>query len=415
MTTPTRRALRGPRALACLVCAVAALAGGCRKPPPADKPPGPLPVNSFTRAWGGDAQVPKRDALAALHVRDDTVYAVTRAGTVSGLKRDSGQLQFTYAIKGGSQTLFPPVVLKDEVVYPTATTLEVYKRDGRFTRSVPLPFAVRTAAAGVGSTVFLAGDYPQGGARVVKIDLTQPYVPIGWEFLGLNGGRSGYTSGLQVVEDAVYAAGLDGYVYAVLVRSREKIWPIPDGVFKTGGAIEADLAADATGVYVASTDSVLYALNRNSGKLRWQYFAGVPLREAPVVTSDRVYIKVPGKGLVVFDKILATPSQFREPLWTSPDAQQFLAQDERFSYLRGKDNRVVAVDKKTGEAKFQTKRKDFAVFGTNTKDDGLVFVASTAGNVIAIRSVTKPGVIGVQVRNDGAAADDWEPVAVAAR
>jgi outer membrane protein assembly factor BamB len=400
-----------PRVLACLVCSAALLAAGCRKPPPAPKPAGPLPVNSFQRVWAANLDA-KAGALSELHVRDDVVYAYSESGRVSGLKREGGTLQFTYGIKGGKSSLRPPIVLKEHVVYPTATTLEVFMRDGRFVRSLQLPFAVRTNGDGAGTFVYIAGDYPLGGARVAKVDVTQEYVPVRWDFIGLDGGKSGFTAGVKVVEDAAYAAGLDGNVYAVAQGSREQIWPIPNGVFDTGGAIEADLVADATGVYVASTDGVLYALNPDNGKLRWQFFAGAPLREAPVVTSDRVYLKVPGKGLLAFHK--NEGKDVREPLWTRADARQFLAQDDKHAYLRGKDNRIVAVDKTTGEPKFQSKRKDFRVFGVNTKDDGIVFAATKGGQVLAVRGVFKPGVIGEQVLNDDDAAG-WEPVAVAMR
>jgi outer membrane protein assembly factor BamB len=416
-TTPARpvRRLSLARTLACAAVAAAALAGGCHKAPPAAKPAGPLPVNSFMRAWGTTLDLPKKDGVGELHVRDDAIYVYSKTGRVNVIKRDTGILQSTYDIKGGATELHPPVVLKEHVVYPTLTTLEVYMRDGRFVRSSAMPFAVLTDAAGLGTSVFVCGDYPGGGARVSKVDINQQYVPVVWNFIGQDGGKSGFVSGVVVVEDAVYVAGLDGNVYAVSAKSREAIWPIPGGVFKTGGAIEANLVADTSGVYVASTDSILYALNRNSGKLRWRYYAGAPLREAPVVTSDRVYLNVPGKGMVAFAK--NEGKDVREPIWTRGDVRQVLAQDDKFTYARSNDDRLVALDKTTGEPRFQSNRKDFAVFGVNTKDDGVIFAASKSGTILAIKGVFKPGVIGEQVRNDLDADGDagWQSVAVAAR
>jgi hypothetical protein len=418
--TPSRRspARRFGVPRACLLGAALLLsawtAGGCRKPPPPPKEAAPLPVNTFMRAWGSTVLLPKKDAIAELHVRDDAVYVYSKTGQVSGLKRDSGILLFAYGIKGGGRELRPPVVLKDHVVYPTLTTLEVYMRDGRYVRSIQLPFAVRTDAAGIGTSVFLAGDYPNGGARVAKVDVTQEYVPVRWDFIGVDAGKTGYTAAVRTVEDVVYAAGLDGSVYAVSGKSRESIWAIPKGVFSTGGAIEADLVADNSGVYVAGTDSVLYAINRNSGKLRWQYFAGTPLREAPVVTGDRVYLKVTGKGTLCFAK--NEGKEVREPIWTRADIKQVVAQDDKFTYVRGADDRLVALDKATGEPKFQSLRKDFAEFGTNTKDDGIIFVSTRAGVVLAVKGVFKPGVVGEQVLNDDGEADgEWVPAAVAMR
>jgi outer membrane protein assembly factor BamB len=184
-------------------------------------------------------------------------------------------LQYSYNVKNGGSTLRPPVILKDSVVYPTLMSLEVYTRDGRYVHSTPLPFAVRTNASGLGQSVFLCGDYPHSGARVAKVDVKEPYVPVKWDFIGVDNGQSGYSAGTLVIGDAVYAADRAGNVYAVNSNTRERIWPTPDGVFKTGGAIDADLVGDTTGLYVASNDSILYALNPNTGKIRWRYFAGV--------------------------------------------------------------------------------------------------------------------------------------------
>ena len=88
--------------------------------------------------------------------------------------RDTGVLQATYNIKGGSTELRPPIVLKEHVVYPTLTTLEVYMRDGRFVRSTPLTFAVRTNGAGLGTSVFVCGDYPDGGGARKPERVTKP-------------------------------------------------------------------------------------------------------------------------------------------------------------------------------------------------------------------------------------------------
>jgi outer membrane protein assembly factor BamB len=304
-------------------------------------------------------------------------------------------------------------VLKDSVVYPTLMSLEVYTRDGRFVRSQALPFAVRTNASGMGQFIFLCGDYPQQGARVAKVDVKSPYIPVVWDFIGVDAGRNGYSSGPQIVGDGLYVAGQDGNVYAVNANTREQIWPIPGGVFKTGGPVDADLVADTTGVYVASADGVLYVLNPNSGKLRWRYFAGVPLKDAPVVTSDRVYLPVPGQGVVAFSK--TEGKDVREPIWKRGDVKQIVAHDATYAYGVTKDDHLVALDKATGETRFQSKRHDFTHFGLNTKDDGVIFDSVKGGTALSIKGVFQPGVIGEQVRRDDPADAKWEPAVFAMR
>jgi outer membrane protein assembly factor BamB len=170
-------------------------------------------------------------------------------------------------------------------------------------------------------------------------------------------------------------------------------------VFKTGSAIVADLAVDEQTLYVASTDTKLYALNRNNGRIQWTYHGGAPLRTSPAVTTDMVYQYVRGRGVVAIDKRAGKFN--REPLWVAGDATQFLAQDETNAYVRRRDNAIVARDKKTGEVKFTSQRRDLDVFGTNTmSNDGVVYASTREGRVIAVRPILRAGVIGEVVQLD---------------
>jgi len=166
--------------------------------------------------------------------------------------------------------------------------------------------------------------------------------------------------------------------------------------FKTGGSVVADLAADDDTLYVASTDSKLYALNRLNGRIRWQYYATAPLREGAVVTSDMVYQYDRGAGLAALSK--ASGDFNRRPLWVAEDCTRLLAQDDRNAYLRRRDGAIVARDKKTGEVRF-TSRQKFNVFATNTlKEDGMIYAATKGGRILAIRPILKPGMVGEVVR-----------------
>lgn len=362
-----------------------------------------LPLQTFARQWATDLAL-RGDALESLHVRPDSVYAHTERGRAVSLARDSGALEFSRPIKGGGTLLHPPVVMTEKmtlpsepdpttavpVVFPTASTLEVLEKGtGRFIRSVDVDFTIRSKAVGRDGMVYLGGAYRRS-SRAAALDIREPYVQVQWELMTPGGAVS---AGPALWEDAVYIGSEDGSVYAVSAAAREPIWPLPDGVFKTGGAIVADLGVDADNVYVASTDNKLYALNRNNGRIRWQYYASSPLRAGPAVTSDTVYQYVPGTGLAALDK---GAGEFnRKPRWVAEDATQLLAVDERNAYVRTRNNRIAAHDKKTGQRLFTSRRGDLRVFGTNlVKEDGIVYAATKRGRVIAVRPVLKPGSVG---------------------
>ena len=403
----------------CACAALLVLAGGCQKAkPPAPKAAEPLPLQSFARQWATNLEL-KNDAITSVHVREGAIFAYTKQGRVAALGRDTGAIQYWVTVKGGRTMLHPPIVMNQRlafkrsissarfkeaerwevieavpVVFPSVTTLEIYDRtNGQFVTSVDMKSAIRSDAVGDNGVIYLGGAY-KGGARGAALDITQPYVAVKWEVMFPEGSISAAPA---LRGDSVYFAGENGSVIAVAAGDRRALWPLRGGAFQTGAANVADLAADDEAVYVASTDTKLYALNSGNGRIRWQFFAGSALRSGPAVTSDTVYQFVPGTGLAALSK--ATGLFDRRPIWVAEDCTQFLAQDDRNAYLRRRDGAVVARDKKTGELKFTSRRRNNEVFATNTsKEDGVVYAATKKGRIIAIKPILKPGVVGEIVR-----------------
>src|SRR5262249_669712 len=151
----------------------------------------------------------------------------------------------------------------------------------------------------------------------------------------------------------------DGKVRAANLNG-SAAWPLEGSLFQAGGAIVADLKIDDLALYVASMDSKLYALDRSSPKIRWQYFAGAPLRESPVGTANSVYHVVPNVGVVALDK---TEGKYnREPKWIARGAKRFVSESDKYAFVVSGDNHLVAYEKATGEPKFKSKRTDLVAF-----------------------------------------------------
>lgn len=361
--------------------------------------PAPLTANSFMRKWTADIDA-AAGGVAQIYVREDLLFAYAANGTSYVMNRATGRLLYVHAIPGGLMDLHPPLLFKDTIVYTSLNTLEIYgRKNGQFKRTVRLPLAVRSGAAGDKGDIYLGADYP-GGGRVMKLDATHEYVPIVW---GLMFPNAAISSAPVVFNDVVYAAGQDGRVAAVSAESRDPAWGF--GFFETAGPIYADLAADESGVYVAGGDSKFYCLNRSTGKVKWQYFAGVGLKAAPALTNDLVLEYVDGTGLLALDKappvVNGKPSlQYdRQPRWIAPGATQFLASDKSYVYVALADKSIAAIDKTSGQIAFTSKRNDFVAWAANIKD-GVVYAATSGNHIIAILPVTTPGAMGTIVRAD---------------
>jgi outer membrane protein assembly factor BamB len=388
------------------------LSAGCAnggEPLPEEGKIVPVPAGNFTVAWRAQLE-PQRDALVELHLVEDRVYAYSRNHVSYAIDRASGGLQFITPVKISGDTLRPPIHLPERVVFPSASSLEVYDKSGRYQHPVDLPYPTRSAGIGVsrpgtGDFVVLGLDYPRGG-RAAAITVDRPYGNVRWELMTFGG----VSSRPAYYDNVLYIASEDGRVYAV-GPDRDAHWPLEGGVYVTSGRIVADLVADASGVYVASSDSKLYCVDRTTGKTKWQYFGGNALTDDPQVTEDSVYLAVPGQGVVAIDK---NEGEFNRPArWEVRDARQFLAADKQNVYLRRRDNAILAVDKRTGEEKFASRTKAFEVFASNTtSDDGTIFAADKGGLVVAVRPVLSPGTVGELVRADAPDAPD-APVAPA--
>ncbi len=384
--------------LALLLAALSAgSVGGCSEPVPFHRNPvAILPPGSLTREWFVDLQLTK-DPIVNIDVRDKLVYVYTQSKEVIGFDRQAGTLKMTMQVNNPGPRLRPLVELKDRIVFPNPTSIEVFDGEGYFEKSIPLNVPLRSNASGDGETIYFGSVGPHGGL-VESYDVSQPYAPQRWEFLTRDTGD--VTAGTADYGGVVYSGSQLGEVDAV-TSERNQIWDTDHGNFLVSGPITADLVVDESGVYVASNDTKLYCIDRRIGKLKWQYFSGQPLIDAPVTTPDSVYQYVPRKGLVALDK-LSGPFN-RTPRWIHPTATQFLAQDEKYAYLADPrptaDDKghtgyaIIAVDKQTMKYAFESDHKDFSIFGTNRKDS-LIYAGFPDGKFFAIRPVIKAGKIG---------------------
>jgi outer membrane protein assembly factor BamB len=362
-----------------------ALASGCRHvqpPPPVTF--GSVPAGSFVRKSTADLLL-KNDAVQSLYLRDELLIVYTQNHDAYSLARNGLVLESLAEVTSPASHLGPPVVFQQAIIYPTNTTLEVYAHDGRKIRQIDVQRAMRSPVVGAGSTLYMGVDYNTGG-RVIAIDPDRPQVPIRWEFLT----RSGIAAAPAVVNNIIYVGAEDGQVIAAQDQGDDN-QPLEIFHFATAGTIVADLKADDTGVYVASTDTKLYCLDLNTGHIQWQYYAQHPLTKSPTVTATRVYQAVPNVGLVAIDKEHGLSD--RRPLWIAKNVAQILSEDDRCVYTRLSDNAIAAIDKETGQQLFVSHRRDFTAFATNTRD-ATIYAATADGKIYEIVPVFHAGMTG---------------------
>lgn len=376
--------------------------GGCADNTERPSPIAELQTPSFARRWATNLQVPDGDQVASLHVRDEHVVMYTTKGRAYLVRRSDGAPVWGAEVPGGSFKLWAPVVLRDRVVFPTTNTLEVYSlANGVHERSVDVRAAIRADCVGERTSVYVPIDSPNGSGRLLRLELENKNrsVPV-WE---LEVWRGGVASAPAVHTDTVFFAADVGTVYSVSTAEREPVWPLPGNVFEARSRVIAPLKVDDVGLYIPCLDGKFYCVHRTSGVVRWQYFAGGPLEQAPVLTGDTVYIFDPVRGWSAVDKVenpeVKGPQYNRKERWARTDVTQVLAQDDQHTYVKDTANRIVALDKRSGVRRFASARSDFHVFGTNARD-GIAYTCSRGGRLVAVEPVFQPGRSGEVVRLD---------------
>jgi outer membrane protein assembly factor BamB len=375
---------------------------GCSTADRTPAPPhvSPLQSGSFAQQWYNALRLGK-DNVAQMHLVGETLFVYTGAQRVYAVSRSGGDLRYlaTPTISGG--TLRAPVMLGQYVVYPSGSTLEVFNDRGRPVKTVEFEKPTRSGAITSANTVYLGMDHPGGTGVLASVNVERPYHNVNWEMM-----TYGAVTPTPVLFDKVIFAGAeDGRLYAV-TEQRAPVWSLPGGgnTFNTQGKFASDIRADDYGVYAANTDSKLYCLDRATGRIKWQFYSGGPLRTAPVVFAGNVYQYVPRTGIVAIDK---ANGQFnRQAKWVVKDAQQVLSEDQGNVYLKARKGQILAVDKMTGQVQFRSKNR-WDVFVTNMTD-AMIFASTKEGKLAAIRPVLREGEVGTMVMDFRA-----EPIASA--
>ena len=408
------------RKLSFLVAAVATLCGmiaGCRSSNENQENPFVvISQPSFVQAW--DLRIPlhEGDSVKGIYYLDGTVHVLTAQNYDQAVKGDSGELLYRNQV-GSPDVTFrgAPTLVRDGIVFATDHTLEYYTRNGNFIRSVDVKYNITNQAVGSNrdDSVYVGLDFSQG--CLAQVDVTQDIDPVQWTFLTF-----GEVDGAIALSDGViYCGSEDGKVRACL-EDRTPVWTLlpPDDAFDTQSKVFGSIAVDNAYCYCSTDSGRVLCLDKNTGKMQWQYFSGQPLMTGPQVSDSGVYQYVPRQGLVAIDKSdklslsdqESVPSPLRTARWTLSNGLRVLTEDESYLYVTlatgGRNVGLAAVDKQTGQIAFQTQRTDIQ-FLTSQPKAAVIYGATRSGLLVAFKPTLQPGSYGQLVDSQGPSSNQW--------
>jgi outer membrane protein assembly factor BamB len=144
---------------------------------------------------------------------------------------------------------------------------------------------------------------------------------------------------------------------------------------KVYGGMATNPVADEGAMYIASLDQSVYGF-APSGSLLWRYRTGAPLRTQPTLHAGRLYVGIPGEGLVAFD----APSG--RVIWKAKDLQGFTVVGSNKGYLVAFDTQTqaaVTLDPERGDVIERIKVPGATMVKTDKFENGNLYIASKSG------------------------------------
>ncbi|MFQ5462297.1 MAG: PQQ-binding-like beta-propeller repeat protein [Phycisphaerae bacterium] len=334
-----------------------------------------LAAAGLTKFWTATVPLVPQDRVDAVYRVDDTVYVISRNGSIYSLQADVGLIRWAEKLAAPDSLIRKPIhfwtsrgdgpvgILAGEGFF----VLDRYSGDRLFHAVDELNLGGRLAAAG--RSVFAGG--LDGRVRSLKL-------------LG-NGGQEVLERWQIAVGSPVTAAPLlfgqqdilfaaqSGLVIACSAIDKSFRWR-----FRAGGGVFGDPAVNGSGVYVAGMGGSLYKLDGRSGQLVWRVRFPGPLAEGPVATSSRIYQHCDLNGLFCVDAASG------QKLWNLKSGKAFLAELPGRVAAQMSDGRLVLVDNQSGTILAEFDAGEAVTAAENRYDDA-IYLAYADGRVVSLR------------------------------
>jgi len=242
----------------------------------------------YAITWSTDLSVPQRHKLSSITRLGDMLITVEAPGNlVSAISVRDGSVLWRHVIGAPTENVYAPVRDGERLYINNDTTVfTLGAAHGDLIASANLEEVVSTGPVLIGKHAIFGGS----SGTIFAHDVLSGYAKWSYQM------TDAVVIQPMASEQNVFVADSSG-IYAVL-RAEDG-----DLLFrgKTFGPVTAETAGTRSGIYIASHDQSLYALNRLTGRDMWVYRTASPLTQPPVAIGQSVYLPVPGAGLVALN------------------------------------------------------------------------------------------------------------------
>ena len=286
--------------------------------------------HGLERGWFTQVQIHRgRGEIQDIVHAGDTLFVLTGQGLVHSIDAESGRTHWSVQVGSPQHPSLAPAANDAYVAVINGSQLYVIDR-----------------ATGRAVWDRRLGDAPGAGPAITE---ARVFVPM------INGRIESYE--LENSSQPPWAYYSDGRVLIPPIATDESIcWSTDKGLLYAARAVNPEIrfrvetkdeitSSPAYGkpyIYAASLDGYVYAFHETTGDQHWRFAAGSPIDEQPVVLGDRVYVCPMRAGMFCLN------SEDASVIWWTPEAAKFVAASEGYVYANDKKGHLLVLDAQSG-------------------------------------------------------------------
>jgi outer membrane protein assembly factor BamB len=332
------------------------------------------------RAWWGQATLnPSRDKVRHVSIDEEAVYIISSSGIVTAFDSETGQKRWAVLLGRVDQPSYPVVSNETLALVVVGSTLyAVDKNSGSTVWTLGLS-GQPTASPGVDDQrVYIGtldGSVYAYNLRKVRQLYQERRLPE-WTAEALDWRASAddeITSSPIPRGRTVTFVSRDGSLYSVVAADKQLVYQL-----ETDGAIVTPLATSGKMQYLASDDNTFFALNAQSGDIVWDFTSGLPIRRAPFVVGNDLYLTPERGGMYCLNAMEGTHR------WWNASMHSFVAVVGDAVFASDVDGNLIRASRDEGGISAVLSLRAFSVRVPNDRTDR-IFMSTSTGLIIALR------------------------------
>ncbi|MBS0202521.1 MAG: PQQ-binding-like beta-propeller repeat protein [Planctomycetes bacterium] len=344
--------------------------------------PSPQQLSRFglERAWWNQAELNKsRDKVRHVSMDEDMVYVMSTSGIVTAFDSETGKRRWAVQLGRFDQPGYPVVSNETLAMVVVGSTLyAIEKKTGNMTWTLGLPGQPSTAPGVDDDQVYvgtLEGSVYAFSLRKVRQLYQEQRLPqwSGEAIVWHASASKEITSPPIPSGRTVSFASRDGSLYSVATSDKQLIFQL-----ETNGAIVAPMATAGKLQYIASDDNSFFAINASNGAVLWEYTAGLPIRLAPYVVENDLFLTPDRGGMYCLN---ATTGDQR---WWQPNLRSFIAVIGNAVFASDVDGNLVRLTRDEGGMTASLALRDYSVRVANDRTDR-IFMSTPSGRIVSLR------------------------------